>query len=75
MGTKPYGADYRGGLLITKSVADEYHSEPVPYLYLRNSGGFFDHVAALGTSGDAILRAPGNLLNHSAAAYATGESS
>ena len=55
MGTKPYGADYRGGLLITKSVADEYHSEPVPYLYLRNSGGFFDHVAALGTSGGAAF--------------------
>ena len=53
MGTKPYGADYRGGLLITKSVADEYHSEPEAYLYLRNSAGLFDHVAVLGTYGGA----------------------
>ena len=48
-GNQPSGADYRGSLLITRSQDAQTHSESSPYLYWRNSGGNFDHVAVLGT--------------------------
>lgn len=52
-GTRPAAADYRGGLLITRSVSSAFRAEPYPYLYLRNAAGGFDQVAVLNTLGGA----------------------
>ena len=52
-GTQPSGADIRGTLLITRSQDARQHAESRPYLYQRNSGGNFDHVAVLGTGDGA----------------------
>jgi hypothetical protein len=61
-GTAPFGADYRGGLLLTRSVSSAFRAEPYPYLYLRNSAGGFDHVAVLRTFGGAnYMDVSGNL--------------
>ena len=52
-GTQPFGADYRGTVLLTRSIAAYNHAESSPYLYVRNSGGNFDQVAVLGPNGGA----------------------
>jgi hypothetical protein len=52
-GTGVSRADYRGGLLITRSITNAYRAEAFPYLYLRNPDGGFDHVAVLGSPGGA----------------------
>ena len=43
----PFGADYRGPLLLSQSGPSWYRADPNPYLYMRNSAGGFDHVAVL----------------------------
>jgi hypothetical protein len=53
LGTGPAAADYRGGLLITRSVSSAFRDERHPYLYMRNGAGGFDLVAVLDTFGGA----------------------
>ena len=43
--------EYRDGVLIANEGWSEMHQYTKPYLYLENSGGTFDHVGILETSG------------------------
>jgi hypothetical protein len=49
-------ADYRGGLLLSFSLLgnNANYFDRRPYLYLQNSSGGFDHVAALNVMGDGV---------------------
>ena len=43
--------EYRDGVLLAKEGWSEMHQYTKPYVYLENSGGTFDHVGILETSG------------------------